>query len=211
MLPVRTRSQDALDKAAEEAAILQTAQDQARAEEEIGHRLPREGLNISRRLEQQQQSVDDLNGTISNLTDMVTQLGLTIQRSGTAQSSTAQVQENQRYEFATPASSHHQLSPIVEGATPNSTPIIPPVNPHPSQLPQPRFNLSPIQFSNVPNSQPFSSPHTTNCPTSQPKTQFHSETNPLTHRHMYQPSTSHSPYAPFSHPPSYYPDRKSVV
>jgi hypothetical protein len=67
----KTRSQDRLDRAAEEAAILEAAQAQARAEEEIGARLPREVLNINRRLDLHQASVDKISGDLSLLTDMV--------------------------------------------------------------------------------------------------------------------------------------------
>jgi hypothetical protein len=44
MLIIRTRSQERLEQQAEEAALLAAAQDQAREEEEIGLRLPREVL-----------------------------------------------------------------------------------------------------------------------------------------------------------------------
>jgi hypothetical protein len=65
MSPVRTRSQESLDKAAEEAEMLEAAETQARAEEEIGHRLPREVLNLSKRFELQQQSMDTMQGNLS--------------------------------------------------------------------------------------------------------------------------------------------------
>jgi peptidoglycan hydrolase CwlO-like protein len=74
MSPVRTRSQEALAQAAEEAELLATAQAQARAEDEIQGRLPWEVLNINKRLDRQQQSVDEIQGNISKLTDMVSQL-----------------------------------------------------------------------------------------------------------------------------------------
>jgi hypothetical protein len=51
MSPVRTRSQESLDKVAEEAEMLEAAEAQARAEEEIGHRLSREVLNLTKRFE----------------------------------------------------------------------------------------------------------------------------------------------------------------
>jgi hypothetical protein len=44
MSPVRTRSQEALAQVAEEAELLAAAQAQARAEDEIQGRLPREVL-----------------------------------------------------------------------------------------------------------------------------------------------------------------------
>jgi hypothetical protein len=47
-----TRSQERMVEQAEEAAILAAAQAQAAAEAEIGSRLPREVLNVSRRLDQ---------------------------------------------------------------------------------------------------------------------------------------------------------------
>jgi peptidoglycan hydrolase CwlO-like protein len=64
-----------LAQAAEEAELLVAAQAQAQAEDEIQGRLPREVLNINKRLDHQQQSVDELQGNISKLTDMVSQLG----------------------------------------------------------------------------------------------------------------------------------------
>jgi hypothetical protein len=68
---IKTRSQDHLDRAAEEASILEAAQAQARAEEEIGARLPCEVLNINRRLDLHQALVDKISGDLSLLTDMV--------------------------------------------------------------------------------------------------------------------------------------------
>jgi hypothetical protein len=53
MSPVRTHSHESLDKAAEEAEMLEAAEAQVRAEEEIGHRLPREVLNLLKRFELQ--------------------------------------------------------------------------------------------------------------------------------------------------------------
>jgi hypothetical protein len=53
MSPVRTRSQEALTLEAEEAELLAAAQAQARAEDEIQGRLPREVLNINKRLDRQ--------------------------------------------------------------------------------------------------------------------------------------------------------------
>jgi hypothetical protein len=78
MSPVRTRSQEALAQAAEDAKILAAAQAQALEEEAIGSRLPREVLNLSKAMAFQQQSVDDLKGNISKLTDMVAQLRFSI-------------------------------------------------------------------------------------------------------------------------------------
>ena len=53
---IRTRSQEHMDRDAEEAALLQAAKEQSRAEEEIKERLPREVLNINCRLDEQQAS-----------------------------------------------------------------------------------------------------------------------------------------------------------
>jgi hypothetical protein len=53
MSPVRTRSQEALDQAAEEARDLEMAQALAEEEAEIGRRLPREVININKKLERQ--------------------------------------------------------------------------------------------------------------------------------------------------------------
>jgi predicted RNase H-like nuclease (RuvC/YqgF family) len=53
------------------SAAEEAAQEQHEAEEAIRERLPREVLNLHRRLERQQTSVDSLQGNISRLTDMV--------------------------------------------------------------------------------------------------------------------------------------------
>jgi hypothetical protein len=75
---IKTRSQERLDRAAEEAALLEAAQAQARAEEEISARLPREVLNINRCLDLHQASVDQIYGDLSSLTDMVRQFGVSL-------------------------------------------------------------------------------------------------------------------------------------
>jgi hypothetical protein len=63
---------------AEEAALLAVAQAQAAAEEEIGSRLPREVLNINKRLDLQSASVDKIHSDLSTLTDLVTQLTISL-------------------------------------------------------------------------------------------------------------------------------------
>jgi hypothetical protein len=65
-----------LDKAAEEAEMLEAAEAQARAEVEIGHRLPRDVLHLTKRFELQQQSLDAMQGNLSQLTDLVQQIAL---------------------------------------------------------------------------------------------------------------------------------------
>ena len=50
----RTRSQDHITAEGEEAALLEAAHEQARAEEVIRDRLPREVLNLHRQLQHQQ-------------------------------------------------------------------------------------------------------------------------------------------------------------
>jgi hypothetical protein len=49
MSPVRTRSQEALDQAAEESRDLEIAHALAEEEAEIGRRLPSEVLNINKK------------------------------------------------------------------------------------------------------------------------------------------------------------------
>jgi hypothetical protein len=68
---IHMRSQDRLEKEAEEASLFAAAQAQAEAEEQIQGRLPREVLNILRRLDLQQSSVDTINININKLTEMV--------------------------------------------------------------------------------------------------------------------------------------------
>jgi hypothetical protein len=60
-----------LEKATEEAEMLEAAEAQTRAEAEIGHRLPREVLNLKKRFQLQQQSLDTMQGNLSQLTDLV--------------------------------------------------------------------------------------------------------------------------------------------
>lgn len=120
MAPIRTRSQEAIAQAAEEAALLEAAQLQAREEEAIQDRLPREVLNLGRRLELQQQSVESLQGDISKLTTMVAQIGLSLNRSAGAADPSGSNQSG--LSFNTPPHHHAQLSPIMEGATPLSAP-----------------------------------------------------------------------------------------
>jgi hypothetical protein len=67
----RTRSQEKMAAAAEEEELLAAAQRQAEEEAEIEGRLPREVLNLSRRFDQQQLSIDVLQGNLSKLSDMV--------------------------------------------------------------------------------------------------------------------------------------------
>jgi hypothetical protein len=75
---VRTRSQEALDKAAEEAGQAEREKEQALAEEEIGHHLPREVLNLVKKFDLQQQSIDSFQGNLASLTEMVAQIGLAV-------------------------------------------------------------------------------------------------------------------------------------
>jgi hypothetical protein len=67
-----------LEQQQEEAALLAAAQDQARAEEEISGRLPREVLTINRRLDMQQQSMDKMQMDMSTLVAMVTQISTSL-------------------------------------------------------------------------------------------------------------------------------------
>ncbi|KAK1649380.1 hypothetical protein QYE76_067185 [Lolium multiflorum] len=71
---IRTKSMERLEQQQEEVTLLAAAQEQARAEEEISGRLPREVLTINRRLDMQQQSMDKMQMDMSNLVAMVTQI-----------------------------------------------------------------------------------------------------------------------------------------
>jgi hypothetical protein len=82
MSTVRTRSHEALNKAAEEAKMLEAAE--AQAQEELGHRLSWEVLNLNRKFEPQQQVVDLSQLSLSKLTDMVEQIGVAVNSSTTA-------------------------------------------------------------------------------------------------------------------------------
>ena len=112
---IRTRSQERLEQAAEDAAILAAAQEQVATEEEIQGRLPREVLSIQGRLDLQQSSVDLLQDNIDKLTAMVAQLG----------NSNGHPQEQrpppQAMAATTPPHYHPNLSPIPEGVTPSSS------------------------------------------------------------------------------------------
>jgi hypothetical protein len=119
MSPVRTRSQEALALEAEEAELLAAAQAQARAEDEIQGRLPWEVLNINKHLDRQQKSVDELQGNISKLTDMVSQLGKSWNSTESSRSGHGTVPDTHSVGFSTPPHNTH-LSPILEGDTPIS-------------------------------------------------------------------------------------------
>jgi hypothetical protein len=117
---VRMRSQEALDKSAEEAEMLEAAEAQARAEEEIGHRLPREVLNLIKRFELQQHSLDTMQGNLLQLTDMVAQIALALKPPPPPQSEGEHQDEN-IVAFTTPHPQKY-LSPIYKGETPPSAP-----------------------------------------------------------------------------------------
>jgi hypothetical protein len=151
MSPVATRSQEALDKAAEEAEMLEAVKAQARAEEKIGHRLPREVVNLAKRLDLQQLSMDNLQGNISTLTEMVAQIGMSLHVPSHNQRHIDPTPESSGVNFTTLPHQPKHLSPIYEGETPESTPALSatlPVpstsfpQPHPSQIPHPRFSPS---------------------------------------------------------------------
>jgi hypothetical protein len=183
---IRTRSQDRLEKEAEEAALLAAAQAQAEAEEQIQGHLPREVLNIQRRLDLQQTSVDTINININKLTEMVANIAVSRPpqpspppdappRSG----STAQTQ--------TPPHYHPTLSPIMEVSTPAST------TPHATARPLQFGNLSPrhLHHSDFPSTslpqQPTKPPPLPSLP---PPHHIQQYTNPSTHPQYYNPPPS---------------------
>jgi hypothetical protein len=136
--------------AAEEEALLAAAQAQAEEEEAISTRLPREVLNINRRLEQQQTLVDSIQGNIAKLTEMVTQLGVNLQRAHEQSPSESTVTESGNHHFHTPPPPPPHLSPITKKPTPPPS-HNPPNRPQqptqavhfgqltPNQLPHPQF------------------------------------------------------------------------
>jgi hypothetical protein len=119
MLPIHTRSQEALHQAAEEARDLEMAQHSWKKRRSVV--VSREVFNINEKLERQQQSVDSLQGNISKLTDMVAQLGLSLNSIGYARSRGNMVHEPGGAEFTTPPHHHIVLNPILEGQTPSDS------------------------------------------------------------------------------------------
>ena len=75
---IRTRSQERIAAAAEEEALLAAVQRQAEEEEAIGGRLPREVLYIRKRMEQQQSSMEQIHANLSSLTEMVSQISVSV-------------------------------------------------------------------------------------------------------------------------------------
>jgi hypothetical protein len=114
--------------AAEEAKLLAAAQAQAEEEAAISGRLPREVLNIQRRLENQQSSIEAIHGDLSKFTEMVAQIGLSINRSHTGTPTNSTIPDNSGPPFVTPPPPPHHLSPIPEAnsSTPQSWPLPPP-------------------------------------------------------------------------------------
>jgi hypothetical protein len=207
---IRTRSQDRLEKEAEEAALLAAAQAQAEAEEQIQGHLPREVLNIQRRLDLQQSSVDTINININKLTEMVANIAVSRPpqpssppdappRSG----STAQTQ--------TPPHYHPTLSPIMEVSTAAST------TPHATVRPLQFGNLSPrhLHHSDFPSTslpqQPTKPPPLPSLP---PPHHIQHYTNPSTHPQYYNspppnpsqyPPTQLQNFSPYYPPQNQYP------
>jgi hypothetical protein len=100
--------------AAEEAELLTAAQAQAEEEAATSGRLPREVLNIQHRLETQQSSVNAIQGDISKLTEMVAQIGLSINTSHTSTPTNSTITDTSSPPFVTPPPPTHHLSPIPE-------------------------------------------------------------------------------------------------
>jgi hypothetical protein len=193
--------------------LLAAAQAQADEEAEIERRLPREVLNITKRLDRQQQSVDDLHGNISKLTDMVAQLGLSMRSSG---SEPQQV----RSEFHTPPHLPTHLSPIIEGGTPVMTPEAatyhnrqqihystppPETQPHPTQIPQPSFIHTAHTSQPYANPPPFPTQTAPNQISLPHSSHIHHTTNPATHPHQYHPNFNTFPSHPMQYNTQYQP------
>jgi hypothetical protein len=111
----------------EEAAILAAAEAQAREEEAIRDRLPREILNINRRLEEQRldtkTALDNIHGEIAKLTTMVaTMVSSSAQPSYTPPSQgMPSIPATERRTFSTPPPlPTSSMSPIYELPTPAS-------------------------------------------------------------------------------------------
>lgn len=131
----------------EEAAILAAAEAQAREEEAIRDRLPREVLNIGRRLEEQRQdtkaALDNIHGEIAKLTALVTALA-TSSAVPQTQGNPNSIPMESRPFSTTPPLPSSSLSPIYELPTPASSnpPYGMPIHfgqLSPNQLPHPSF------------------------------------------------------------------------
>jgi hypothetical protein len=80
-------------------------------------------LNINRRLEQQQNSVDAIQGNISKLTEMVAQLGINLHRAPHENLLGSTVPDTSNNRFHTPPPPPPNLSPITENTTEQQSPI----------------------------------------------------------------------------------------
>jgi hypothetical protein len=189
----RTRSQDRMATAAEEADLLAAAQAQAAEEEAISGRLPREVLNIHRRLATQQSSVDAIQGDISKLTDMVAQIGLVVNRSQVGTPNNPTASDTGAPPFTTPPPPPQHLSPIPEANSYNPTP-------QSRQLSQPAS----VQFGNL---TPDQLPHPSFPPSSQSPQIFSAP--PITGHVRPSSSTNHNQFqqttSPASQPQNYNP------
>jgi hypothetical protein len=142
----------------EEAAILSAAEAQTREEEAIRDRLPREVLNINRRLEEQhldkKMALDNIHGVIAKLTAMVGDHGVfiapTLLRAAFPRYS-IHPGHRKTFLFRTTTTTLLSLSPIYELPTPaSSTPQFVPQygmpihfgQLSPQQLPHPVFPAS---------------------------------------------------------------------
>ena len=114
-----------MDQAIEEEQILAAAQAQAQEEEVFAGHLPREVMSLCKRFDRQQQSVDELQGTISKLSEMVARLGQNLQAPVHARPPDPRVVDRSAREFLTPPHFHNNLSLVFEVSTPCATPALP--------------------------------------------------------------------------------------
>jgi hypothetical protein len=144
---VRTRSQEALDQAAEEEELLQQQREKELEEEEIRHRLPREVIKLSKRFELQQKSIDLMQGNLSTLTEMVAQIGRALNASSVHQPTpVSDGFQGGCLPFSTPPHRPPVLSPIAQVETPLAIPVtsqmgVPPAS-HPPTMPPPSSHMT---------------------------------------------------------------------
>jgi hypothetical protein len=116
-----TRSQEKLAATAEEAELLSAAQAQAEEEALIESRLPREVLNLTRLMEHHQHTVDEIQGNLAKLTEMVVQIAVAV-----AKPPPTTPVESQTPTFSMPPPPPLGLSPIPKGTTPPSDSTVTP-------------------------------------------------------------------------------------
>jgi hypothetical protein len=122
MAHCRTCSQEKLAAIAKEAELLSAAQAQAEKESLIESRLPHEVLNLTCLMEHHQHTVDEIQGNLAKLTEMVAQIIVAV-----AKPPPMTPVESQTPTFSMPPLPPSDLSPIREGTTlPLDSTVTPP-------------------------------------------------------------------------------------